>query len=298
MLGLPKVIAKFNPIQVSVMKFIKIVQPYYNQLAKRFRFRCNYRELKTSDVVIIACMLARIDLREVSESQFHRNLIASGIRVPERTRYNRRCRQLTMALKLIRIWMLKRYRHESVYEIIDSAPITLVSARRSNRAKVLKGIANKGYNATKRVYYYGFKLHAVMSNDGYFIDWELTPASVDDRKVTIELLREAPAKYVLADGGYLSRPQQQFLRQEFGIHLWFPLRKNMRHSKQVNSAFLKNQRRHIETCFSNLNKVGHFEHPETDTMSGLNSRLSTLFLWNVIKVHHQLEQGLSGLKIN
>lgn len=283
---------------MSVLKFIKIIRPFYDQLPKKFRFRRNYRELKVSDVVIVACMLARIDLHEVSESQFHRELIASGIKLPERTRYNRRCRQLTTVLKLIRLWMLKRYQHGPVYEIIDSAPITLVSARRSNRAKVLKGIANKGYNATKQVYYYGFKLHAVMSNEGYIVDWELTPASVDDRKVTVELLREAPAKYVLADGGYLSRPQQQFLKQRFGIHLWFPIRKNMRQSKQVNSAFLKNKRRHIETCFSNLDKVGHFEHPGIRTMSGLNSRLSTLFLWNVIQVHHQLEQGLSGLKIN
>jgi hypothetical protein len=298
MLGLPKVIAKFNPIQVSVLKFIKIVRPYYNQLAKEFRFRRNYHELKVSDTVIIACMLARIDMHEVSEAQFHRELVASGILIPERTRYNRRCRQLTLALKIIRIWMLKQYQQSCAYEIIDSAPITLVSARRSNRAKVLRGIANKGYNATKQLYYYGFKLHAVMSNDGYFTDWELTPASVDDRKVTIELLREAPAKYVLADGGYLSRPQQQRLRQEFGIHLWFPLRKNMRRNGQVNSSLLKNQRRHIETQFNNLNTVGHFEHPETSTMSGLDSRLSTLFLWNVIHVHQQLEQGLSGLKIN
>ena len=107
MLGLTEVIAKFDPIQVSVMKFIKIVQPYYNQLNKNFCFRCNYRELQTSDVVIISYMLARIDLHEASKAQFHRNLIASGILVPKRTRYNRCCRQVTMDLKLIRVWMLK-----------------------------------------------------------------------------------------------------------------------------------------------------------------------------------------------
>ena len=298
MLGLPKVIAKFNPIQVSVMKFIKIIQPYYAKLPKTFRLRCNYHELKVSDVVIIACMLARIEQREPSESQFLRKLAASGISVPERTRYNRRCRYLTNALKLIRIWILKQHAHQPIYEIIDSAPIILVSASRSNQAKVLKTIANKRYNDTKRIYYYCFKLHAVMTNDGYFVNWELTPASVDDRKVTVELLRNTPTKYVLSDGGYLSRPLQRLLKVRFGIYLWFPLRKNMRQNRAVNSTFLKNQRRHIETAFNNLNIVGHFEHPGTDTMSGLNSRLSTLFLWNAIRVHHQLEQGLSGLKIS
>ncbi|WP_137640413.1 IS982 family transposase [Lactobacillus sp. 218-3] len=298
MLGLPKVIAKFNPIQVSVMKFVSIIKPFYEKLPKEFRYRCNYRELKVSDLIILACMLARIDLHESSESHFHQMLVASGIVVPERSRCNRRCRKLKDAAKPIRLWMLKKFVHEPAYEIIDSAPITLVSARRSNQAKVLRSIANKGYNATKKTYYYGFKLHAVMTNDGYSVNWKLTPASIDDRKAAIELLSKSPTKYVLADGGYLSRPLQEFLKRTYGIHLWFPLRKNMRPSDQTNPAFLKNQQRHIETAFNNLNTVSHFEHPGTDTMNGLDSRLSTIFLWNVIKAHEQLQHGRSGLKIN
>lgn len=61
---------------------------------------------------------------------------------------------------------------------------------------------------------------------------------------------------------------------------------------------VKNKRRFIETGFNNLNKVGHFEHPGIDTLSGLESRLTTMFLWNVIKVHNQLKHGLSGIKID
>ncbi|WP_048732875.1 IS982 family transposase [Levilactobacillus koreensis] len=297
MQGLLKANAIFNPIQVMVQKFIKLIDPIYQTLPKIFRFRQNYRQLKTSDVTMIACMLTRIEQRDPSETHFHHMLVASGIEVPERTRYNRRCRDLVPAMKLIRDRLLKSYVPKVTYEIIDSAPITLVSARRSNQAKVLRGIANKGYNATKQIYYYGFKLHAVMTNQGYFVNWELTPASVDDRKPVEELLLETPAEEVLADGGYLSRPEQQKLKN-YHIHLWFPLRKNMLGNKQVNSALLKNQRRHIETGFENLNKVGHFEHPGTLTLRGLESRLNALFLWNALKVHDQLTHGRSGLKVS
>ncbi len=72
----------------------------------------------------------------------------------------------------------------------------------------------------------------------------------------------------------------------------------MRPNDRTNPAFLKSQRRHIETAFNNLNTVGHFEHPGTDTMSDLDSRLSTIFLWNTIKTHEQLQQGNGGLRIN
>ncbi|MDQ7936118.1 IS982 family transposase [Lactiplantibacillus sp. WILCCON 0030] len=297
MQGLLKAIPKFNLIQATVQEFIKIITPIYQLLPKRFRFRQNYRQLKVNDVTIIACMLARIALRDPSETHFHQTLAASGVVVPERSRYNRRCRDLLQIMKLIRQYLLKRYRHGSTYEIIDSAPITLVSARRSNQAKVLRGVAHKGYNATKQLYYYGFKLHAVMDNDGYFVNWELTPANVDDRKPVEELLREAPAHQVLADGGYLSRKLQERLKSQ-GINFWFPLRKNMRKTDHINSSFLKNQRRYIETGFNNLNIVGHFEHPGTRTLIGLGSRLAALFLWNIIKVHSNLAQGKSGLSIN
>ncbi|WP_137631948.1 IS982 family transposase [Secundilactobacillus hailunensis] len=297
MQGHLKTIPKSNLIQATVRKFVKIVTPIYQLLPKYFRLRQNYRQLKVSDITIIACMLARIDLRDPSETHFHHILMAAGIVVPERSRYNRRCRNLFQIMKVIRQYLLKRYRHDCTYEIIDSAPITLVSARRSNQAKVLRAIACKGYNATKHLYYYGFKLHAVMDNAGYFVNWELTPANVDDRKPVEELLREAPAHQILADGGYLSRTLQKRLKSQ-EINFWFPLRKNMRKSGQVNSAFLKNQRRHIETGFNNLNIVGHFEHPGTRTLIGLGSRLAALFLWNVIKVHSNLIQGKSGLRID
>ncbi|NLR12720.1 transposase, partial [Lactobacillus sp. ZJLC29-4] len=47
----------------------------------------------------------------------------------------------------------------------------------------------------------------------------LTPANVDDRKPVEELLREAPAHQVLADGGYLSKPLQKQLKSQ-GIKLF------------------------------------------------------------------------------
>jgi hypothetical protein len=82
-------------------------------------------------------MLTRVELRDPSETHFHKILVASGIVVPERSRYNRRCRDLTQAMKFIRELLLYQDQPKTIYEVIDSAPITLVSAKRSNQAKVL-----------------------------------------------------------------------------------------------------------------------------------------------------------------
>lgn len=118
----------------------------------------------------------------------------------------------------------------------------------------------------------------VIDNQGFPLNWEITAASVDDRKVTEELLLTVPAKHVLADGGYLSKTLKAQLFRFYHIDLWTPLHKNMAHHKTVNSSFFKNLRRHIETFFNNLNTIGHFEHPRIRTLSGLNTRLESMFL--------------------
>ena len=269
----------------------------YLKIDKTFRCRRNYRQLKVDDVTILACMLLRIEWRYPSEKHFHEQLLSWGITLPERTRYNRRCRQLTPVMKLIRTWLLKEWLIAPAYEVIDSAPITLASARRSHYAKVLREVADKGYNATKRTYYYGFELHAVMVDEGYFVNWKITPASVDERAVAPGLLLDSPCRQVLADGGYLSSALKSRLYDEYAINLWTPVRKNMKKPAGENTAELKDKRRQIETGFNNLNTVGHFEHPAIRTLSGLESRLEAMFLWHTINVHANLVAGISGLKI-
>ena len=45
--------------------------------------------------------------------------------------------------------------------LIDSIPIILAGERRSGQAKVAPELANKGYCASKRMYFYGVKLHVL-----------------------------------------------------------------------------------------------------------------------------------------
>ncbi|WP_119327539.1 IS982 family transposase [Companilactobacillus musae] len=293
----PKNIAKPGLIQAKLTKFMNIIEPIYLTIDKKFRYRCNYREEKTSDLVILASMLLRIDLRDPSETHFHKIMTEAGIPLPERSRYNRRCRDLIPFERYIRICLLNQYKQQSSYEIIDSAPITLVYARRSNVAKVLRPFADKGYNAIKHIYFYGFKLHVVIDDQGFPLSWEVTSASTDDRKVAEELLLTAPNKLVLADGGYLSQALKNWLLEVYNINLWTPIHKNMINRNVVNSNALKNLRRRIETFFNNLNIIGHFEHPGIRTPSGLEVRLESMFLWMTINVHKQILTGNSGLKI-
>ncbi|MCZ3866533.1 transposase, partial [Lactobacillus crispatus] len=83
------------------------------------------------------------------------------------------------------------------------------------RAKIFRGYANIGYKATKKIYFYGFKVHAIVSDDGYILDYVVTKASVHDARETVELIENThPSNYyLLGDEGYLGKELHQQLKQ-------------------------------------------------------------------------------------
>ena len=99
--------------------------------------------------------------------------------------------------------------------IIDIFPVSVCQPIRNYRVKIFRGYANIGYKATKKIYFYGFKVHAIVSDDGYILDYVVTKASVHDARETVELMENThPSNYyLLGDEGYLGKELHQQLKQ-------------------------------------------------------------------------------------
>ena len=134
--------------------------------------------------------------------------------------------------------------------IIDSFPVPVCQPIRNRRAKIFRGYADIGYKATQKIYYYGFKVHAIVSDDGYLLDYIVTKASVHDAKETGEPITNAHPdnRYLLGDEGYLGKNLHQRLEQ-MGYTLWTPYRKNMKNAQKHNKHYLMALRRTIESDF-------------------------------------------------
>lgn len=91
--------------------------------------------------------------------------------------------------------------------IIDSLPMPLCQPIRNRRAKVFEGTANIGYNSTKKFYYYGFKGHFAVSQDGYVLGYVITKASIHDAKEAEELILSPRPEghFILGDEGYIGK---------------------------------------------------------------------------------------------
>ncbi len=161
--------------------------------------------------------------------------------------------------------------------IMDSFPLPLFQPIRNHRAKIFNDVADIGYNTTKNLWCYGFKVHMLVTLSGVILNYVVTPASVHDIKVVDELLEDCRQAVVLADLGYLSQELKDRLEQK-GYHIWTPLRQNMVGAEQHNHWQLLVMRRTIETRFSELCTLFHIEHTLTRSIRGLQLRIEQIIL--------------------
>lgn len=149
--------------------------------------------------------------------------------------------------------------------IIDSFPVPVCQPVRSHQAKIFRGYADIGYKATKQIYYYGFKVHAIVSDDGYLLDYVITKASIYDAKETIELIANVRPKNL----------HQRLMRM--GYLLWKPYRKNMKNARKHNNQYLMALRRSIESDFSLLSYY-NAENNRARSLAGFQERLEVAIL--------------------
>lgn len=88
-----------------------------------------------------------------------------------------------------------------------------------------------GYCASQKMYYYGYKLHAVCSVKGVSQSLDISPASVHDIHYLKDIKQQIKDCTLLADKGYLSSEYQLNLFTADNIKLEVPMRKNQKNHK-------------------------------------------------------------------
>jgi hypothetical protein len=99
-----------------------------------------------------------------------------------KSRFNRRWhrtaeRYLTLFSLLGETW--KQLNSRSIY-VIDSFPILVCDNYRIQRCQIYQGEPFRGYQASKQRYYYGLKLHLMITETGQPVEFFLTPGSYSD----------------------------------------------------------------------------------------------------------------------
>ena len=140
--------------------------------------RRNVEQTQVSDIKILALLCLQIISNTQSQREFFRRakqFIPHQLEL-DRTRFNRRAQQLLPVVIAIRQGLTCEFAQTGQIAIIDSLPNPLCQKVRNKRAKIFPGLANIGYNATKNMYFYGFKTHLAVTTNGYILNYDVTSA--------------------------------------------------------------------------------------------------------------------------
>lgn len=142
--------------------------------------------------------------------------------------------------------------------LVDSMPVPVCDNIRICRSRLYPrrqhGEAFRGYVASKRRYFYGLRLHLVVTTSGLPVEAILLPGSVADVTGLHCLpLDIAPGATLFADAGYTDYGWEDDLLDEAGIRLVSVRRGNSKRPLPPWLTFIcQRSRQRIETVFSRI----------------------------------------------
>ncbi len=141
--------------------------------------------------------------------------------------------------------------------VVDSLPVAVCDNIRIHRCRLYppkeSAGAFRGYVSSKRRYFYGLRVHLVVSATGEPVEFALAAGSEADVAVFKELELDLPeGSIIFADKGYTDYDYEDLLK-EVGLHLKAQRKKNSKRPMPAWEEFLgKPIRQYIETVFSRL----------------------------------------------
>lgn len=141
---------------------------------------------------------------------------------------------------------------------IDSTSIKVCHNRRINSHKVFAGLAARGKTSVD--WFFGFKLHLVVNDQGELLNFSLSAGNLDDRKPVLDLLHRVVGK-VFGDKGYISQLLAEKLLKTLGIELVTKLRRNIKNRLMpLVDRLLLRKRAIIESVIDQLKNISQIEH--------------------------------------
>ena len=270
-----------------VQKMMKTLYDAYFPDAENRRPGPN-SECPDSDILVIGWLLEYIgeDSENAGDRRLKAELKSIFSALPERSRFNRRRRNLSGASEVLRRALVDFLPKTEVF-IVDSFPIPICDFKRAKSSRSdLKWeteasgpLATYGMCATKGLgTFLGFRGHLITTGIGVPVDFAIASADIDDREVLPLLCERGRYRVVLGDKGYISGSLQDELLETENTCLLPTLRSNQKH--QYPEDFRKLQvrvRRRIETTIGQLTEQFGVARVRARTQWGLQTRMSNKF---------------------
>ena len=240
-----------NNLEQSYKKILEVLSKFFGNKLQNYQRRTP----KMSDLEVVSLALTAEYLSIDSECQLFRKIPESIKSKIERSVFNRRRRKLFPYIEQIRTKIAQHFNEFEDVFIVDSMSLKVCENSRANRSHICKEFdyssPDFGYCASQKLYYYGYKLHAICSLNGIFQSIDMSPASVHDIRYLNDVKEQLSNCTLIGDKGYLSAEVQINLFNYANIQLDTPKRTNQKDYRPQFKLYSKKRKR-IETLFSQL----------------------------------------------
>ena len=187
-----------------------------------------------------------------------------------------------------------------ILRLIDSTPVPCGASRETAKRSDLVGDAGYGYSASHSRYFWGMRLYLVTTVEGMPVTWCLAHPKLDERHVMAALLEVdhhlvQTGQVILADKGFAGADFEKFLRDDLGVHLVRPARKNTRDpDPSPAQRRLLRMRQWIEAIFDTLKGQLSLEQHGAHTRGGIYARVGQRLLAMAACIWHNTNIGATS----
>lgn len=279
------------PIFCEIDDFCGDFEPILNRhlLDDGNRKRLRRSTLARSEVMTIIVEFHRSNYRTFKHYYNQHVCVYLRWAFPKVVSYNRFVELMADALLPLCAYLHTRKGSCSGISFIDSMPIAVCHNRRIHSHRVFDSTAERGKNSVG--WFYGFKLHLIVNDEGEILAVQLTTGNVDDRTPVPKLVKKLFGK-LYGDKGYISQKLFDLLFAE-GVQLVTKIRKNMKNKLMpIFDKLMLRKRAIIETIYDQLKNISQIEH--TRHRSGFN------FLVNIVSalIAYTYQQKKPSLNIH
>lgn len=240
--------------------FCRWFEPHWKQrlLGEGFQHRCRSRSLSLSETMTILIAFHQSAYRNFK--WFYTQLVCRYWRkaFPGLVSYQRFVEWMPSTLIPLCAYLRHCFGNCTGVSFIDSTSIKVCHNRRISSHKVFKSLATRGKTSVD--WFFGFKLHLVVNEQGELLNAILTPGNVDDRQPVPQLLQQLFGK-VFGDRGYISQKLALQLWQDCRIQLIGKLKRNMKNRLMpLADKLLLRRRAIIESVIDQLKNISQIEH--------------------------------------
>ena len=243
----------------SIDDFCKLFEPIFNRrlVSDGKRHRNRERSLTLSEVMTIEVLYHQSGYKNFKT--FYNLYVTKHLlwAFPHLVSYNRFVEYKREAMIPLWCYLHTRFGFCTGISFVDSTSLAVCHNLRITQHKVFADCAGRG--KTSVGWFYGFKLHLVISDCGELLACYLTAGNCDDRKPVPSMVRRLFGK-LFGDRGYIWQMLSEMLQAQ-GLQLITKIRKNMK-NRLVNlyDKLMLRKRALIQTVIDQLKNISEVEH--------------------------------------